>query len=76
MHRSPVAFVIIALVALPAAGRGAVLLATPSDYQSRIKDLKPGDTLELAAGTYTQGLSITGQAQALHGRPRRHRSGL
>jgi len=61
MHRSPVAFVIIALVALPAAGRGAVLLATPSDYQSRIKDLKPGDTLELAAGTYTQGLSITGQ---------------
>lgn len=35
--------------------------ATPADYQSRLSTLGPGDRLQLAAGTYTQGLSFWGR---------------
>src|SRR5215213_10128819 len=32
--------------------------ATPSNYRSLIAGLLPGDRLQLAAGTYTQGLNL------------------
>src|SRR4051794_17684993 len=34
------------------------LQATPSNYTSLISTLIPGDRLQLAAGTYTQGLNL------------------
>jgi hypothetical protein len=36
--------------------------ATPSDYLSKLSQLVAGDRLQLAAGTYTQGLSIHGKS--------------
>src|SRR5690242_16354393 len=33
---------------------GAVVSADPSNYRVRLGDLKPGDTLRLAAGSYTR----------------------
>ena len=44
--------------AAPAAAR--TVNATPSDYKSKLGQLMPGDELVLAAGTYTQGLTIDG----------------
>ena len=35
-------------------GGGAVISADPSNYRARLRDLKPGDTLRLAAGSYTR----------------------
>lgn len=34
--------------------------ATPSDYTSKLATLAPGDTLELAAGDYTSGMTLSG----------------
>ncbi|MCA8947309.1 MAG: hypothetical protein KDB29_13835, partial [Planctomycetes bacterium] len=41
----------------------ATISATPSDYQTKLAALNPGDTLQLAGGTYTNRLVIHG----LHG---------
>jgi hypothetical protein len=46
---------------LPAAVSAETYSATPADYQEQVNQLAPGDTLELAAGTYTDGLSIRGK---------------
>ena len=46
-------------LALSIAGSAAALDADPSNYQSVVATLKAGDTLNLAAGTYTGGLNIT-----------------
>jgi hypothetical protein len=35
-------------------GGGAVVSADPSNYRARLRDLKPGDTLRLAAANYTR----------------------
>lgn len=40
-------------------GRAAIIPADPSNYRSLIPTLQPGDTLELAAGDYPDGLPIT-----------------
>jgi hypothetical protein len=40
----------------------AVIEANPSNYQAVVPGLAPGDTLRLASGTYTQGLSLSGMA--------------
>jgi hypothetical protein len=37
---------------------GDVLEADSDDYRSRLDEMRPGDTLRLAPGTYTQGLPI------------------
>lgn len=37
---------------------GATLKGDPGNYLSQLRKLKPGDTLELAAGTYASGLPI------------------
>jgi hypothetical protein len=53
----------IALLALFSANaHAAVIEANPSNYQAVVLGLAPGDTLRLAAGTYTQGLSLSGMA--------------
>jgi hypothetical protein len=44
-----------------------VIAATPASYTSELGMLGPGDLLQLAAGTYTQGLPL----QGLHGEPGR-----
>src|SRR5687768_7398383 len=36
------------------------IAATPANYRTLLTGLEPGDRLLLAAGTYTQGLPITG----------------
>jgi uncharacterized protein (TIGR03382 family) len=46
------------LLAAPAAHAGTKT-ADPSTYTSVLPTLKPGDTLQLAAGTYTSGLNVT-----------------
>src|SRR4026209_170922 len=53
----------IGLAILLVAGSAHAVAAAPSNYDSLLPTLKPGDTLNLAAGTYTGGLDITG----LHG---------
>jgi hypothetical protein len=40
----------------------AVIDANPSNYQNLVSSLAAGDTLRLAPGTYTQGLSLAGEA--------------
>ncbi|ANM32368.1 hypothetical protein ABI59_19525 [Acidobacteria bacterium Mor1] len=42
----------VALLSTP--GFAAVIQADPSDYKSKIDDLQPGDTLQLAPGTYVR----------------------
>jgi nitrous oxidase accessory protein NosD len=59
---------ILSLSALCAADvQAATITANPSNYQSLINGLKPGDTLNLAAGTYPRLLlsSINGAPSAL-----------
>jgi hypothetical protein len=52
------------LAALPAAGRATTYDANPSNYQTLLGSLGPGDTLRLAAGQYVR-LTL----QGLHGTP-------
>lgn len=49
---------LIALLAAPLTA--ATVSATPSDYQTKLAALNPGDTLQLAGGTYTNRLVING----------------
>lgn len=37
---------------------GAVIEATPADYKAKLATMLPGDTLQLAAGSYPDGLPI------------------
>jgi hypothetical protein len=53
----------LAAILFCASGSAAQLNATPANYRSLLASLEPGDTLTLASGTYTSGLSLTG----LHG---------
>lgn len=49
---------VLALLAAGTAGAN-VYNAGPSTYSALVSTLKPGDTLQLATGTYTQGLVLT-----------------
>jgi hypothetical protein len=51
-----------ALLALSAQTHAAVVNANPSTYRTLLSNLQPGDTLQLAAGTYTQGLPLDAKA--------------
>lgn len=51
------ALLLVSFLAVPQS-HAATLNATPSDYRAKLGQLKPGDTLVLAAGTYTQDLNI------------------
>lgn len=48
------------LFVLTLGGAALALDADPSNYKALLPTLKPGDTLNLAAGTYTGGLPISG----------------
>jgi len=50
---------LLALLSLATLCTAAVIQADPSDYKSKLGQLQPGDILELAAGDYTQGLSLS-----------------
>jgi hypothetical protein len=50
----------IALLAVTQPAHAATLDATPGNYRTLLTQLKPGDTLVLASGTYTQGLPLDG----------------
>lgn len=63
MARLLPAVALLAVWWLPPVG-AAVVPADPGDYRDRIDTLQPGDTLQLAAGTYTR-LTLTD----LHGTP-------
>jgi hypothetical protein len=41
--------------------QAAVINADPSNYRALLATLAPGDTLQLASGTYTQGLPLDGR---------------
>jgi hypothetical protein len=43
---------------------GAIYTGNPSNYRSLLSQLQPGDTLNLVAGAYTQGLPLDGQSGA------------
>jgi hypothetical protein len=47
-----------AFLTLSAHTHAATVNANPSNYRTALSNLQPGDTLQLAAGTYTQGLPI------------------
>lgn len=62
--RGPLRSFAVALLALLAAPlSAATIYANPADYSAKVTALNPGDTLQLAAGTYTNRLVING----LHG---------
>jgi hypothetical protein len=49
--------ILLLTIALTITGQmrgGAVISADPSNYRARLRNLKPGDTLNLAAGRYTR----------------------
>jgi hypothetical protein len=54
----------VVLAALPlcaaAVAHATVYNGNPSNYTTLLSSLQPGDTLQLASGSYTQGLSISG----------------
>ncbi len=61
--RSFVRFVVVSSAAVAAtvsAGAASAAEAGPSDYTTAVAALKPGDTLNLAPGAYTKGLTISG----------------
>ena len=53
-------FVLSAVLALLRGGLATAveLTANPQDYRDKLNVLRPGDTLHLRAGTYTDGLPI------------------
>ncbi len=53
---------LVAVGSLATSVHAAVIDANPANYQSVVASLAPGDTLRLATGTYTQGLSLSGKA--------------
>lgn len=57
-HRIPLALSVASALSLVARAAAAVD-ADPSNYQSILPTLQPGDTLHLAAGTYTGGLDVS-----------------
>src|SRR5690349_4877271 len=52
----------LAAASVAAHVHAAVIDADPSNYQSVVLGLAAGDTLRLAPGTYTQGLSLGGKS--------------
>ena len=61
-------FVAIAFAVFAGIAQSAVYEATPADYRQMVKLLQPGDTLQLAAGEYLDGLTLHELSGAL-GRP-------
>lgn len=57
MRRAAFIASLVATVA-PRFALAADVPATPSDYQAKLSNLKPGDTLKLAAGDYTAGMNL------------------
>lgn len=58
---------VFASLAFSAHTHAAVIAANPTNYRTLLDGLQPGDTLQLASGTYTQGLPLdakTGTASA------------
>lgn len=56
MPRAFIVFIIVLSIAVPA--RARVISATPATYRGFLAGLAPGDTLALAAGTYTEDLVL------------------
>jgi hypothetical protein len=56
------ASILLTLAALPAVGRAAVINADPSNYRNVLAGLNAGDTLNLAPGTYMNGLPISNKS--------------
>jgi Synergist-CTERM protein sorting domain-containing protein len=52
--------ILLILIALAAPLSAATLQGNPSNYTTQLAALQPGDTLQLAAGTYTNRLVING----------------
>jgi hypothetical protein len=53
-------FLFIALSAIPQLATARVIPATPATFKAKVPYLLPGDSLQLAAGTYTKPLTING----------------
>ena len=59
--RAPALISLLSLAVLPALAHAAVVDANPSNYRTLLGNLAPGDTLQLASGTYAQGLPLDGK---------------
>jgi hypothetical protein len=53
-------FLFIALVVTPQLAIARIIPATPANFEAKVPNLLPGDTLQLAAGIYTKPLGING----------------
>jgi hypothetical protein len=56
------ASLVLALVSVPSIVRAAVINADPSNYRNALAGLNAGDTLNLAPGTYLNGLPISNKS--------------
>src|SRR5262245_18377746 len=62
MRHTTVAFLVCTPVAFCSASHADTIAADPASYLARLSRLQPGDVLELAPGTYTQGLPLAALA--------------
>jgi hypothetical protein len=62
MHIKSSCLLIAASLAAAHVAQADVLNGNPSNYRSLLSSMQPGDTLQLASGTYTQGLPISSRA--------------
>ncbi len=53
---------VFALLALSAQTHASVINANPANYRALLNNLQPGDTLQLASGTYADGLPLDAKA--------------
>ncbi|MDD1626345.1 MAG: hypothetical protein LUQ26_02555, partial [Methylococcaceae bacterium] len=53
-------FLFISLAVIPQLAKARIIPATPATFEAKVPYLLPGDTLQLAAGTYTKPLGING----------------
>ncbi|MEP7246214.1 MAG: hypothetical protein ABI885_21385, partial [Gammaproteobacteria bacterium] len=60
--RLHMAAAVLAVALFATTAHAAIVDANPSNYQNLVSSLAAGDTLRLASGTYTQGLSLGGKA--------------
>jgi hypothetical protein len=60
MNTKNLFFLFIPLIVIPQIVTARIIPATPATFETKVPDLLPGDSLQLAAGTYTTPLTING----------------
>jgi hypothetical protein len=60
LMNTKILFLFIGLAVIPQLAKARIIPATPATFEAKVLGLLPGDSLQLAAGTYTKPLNING----------------